>query len=96
MTSCLVHNVIRGLQSIDHLCINPIRRIGLIHKRSIDSRQHSGAYKSMFYLTIVNKHFVTATPGWHDSRLLRDFKSAGPRDIGTFAMLPANDLDPRL
>ena len=25
-------------KSIDHLCINPIRRIGLIHKRSIDSK----------------------------------------------------------
>ena len=27
-----VHDVIRDLQSIDHLCINPICRIGLIHK----------------------------------------------------------------
>ena len=27
-----VNNVIRDLESIDHLCINPIRRIGLIHK----------------------------------------------------------------
>ena len=25
-------------ESIDHLCINPIRRIGLIHKCSIDYR----------------------------------------------------------
>ena len=29
---------IRGLESTDHLFINPIRRIGLIHKRSFDSR----------------------------------------------------------
>ena len=27
-----VYKVIRDLQSIDHLCINPIHRIGLIHK----------------------------------------------------------------
>ena len=27
-----------GHKSIDHLCINPIHRIGLIHKCSIDSR----------------------------------------------------------
>ena len=26
------YHVIRGLESIDHLCINPINRIGLIHK----------------------------------------------------------------
>ena len=26
-----VYKVIRGLESIDHLCINPICRIGLIH-----------------------------------------------------------------
>ena len=30
--SCLVYKVIRDLESIYHLCINPIRRIGLIHK----------------------------------------------------------------
>ena len=35
--SCFVNKVIRDLESIDYLCINPIRRIGLIHKRSIDS-----------------------------------------------------------
>ena len=32
VTSCFVYIVIRDLYSIDHLCINPIRRIGLIHK----------------------------------------------------------------
>ena len=32
VTSCFVYKVIWGLESIDHLCINPIRRIGLIHK----------------------------------------------------------------
>ena len=31
------YKVIRDLESIDHLCINPIHRIGLIHKWSIDS-----------------------------------------------------------
>ena len=30
--SCFVFKVIRDLESIDHLCINPIHRIGLIHK----------------------------------------------------------------
>ena len=30
--SCFVNKVIRDLESIDHACINPIRRIGLIHK----------------------------------------------------------------
>ena len=33
-----VYKVIRDLYLIDHLCINPIRRIGLIHKSSIDYR----------------------------------------------------------
>ena len=32
VTSCFVYKVIRVLESIDHLCINPIHRIGLIHK----------------------------------------------------------------
>ena len=27
-----VYEVIRDLESIDHLCINPIHRIGLIHR----------------------------------------------------------------
>ena len=31
-TSCFVYKVIRDKYSIDHLCINPICRIGLIHK----------------------------------------------------------------
>ena len=26
--SCFVYKIIRELESIDHLCINPIRRIG--------------------------------------------------------------------
>ena len=32
VTSCFVYKVIRDLESIDHLCINPICRIGLIQK----------------------------------------------------------------
>ena len=32
VTSCFVYKVIRHLESIDHLCINPIHRMGLIHK----------------------------------------------------------------
>ena len=30
--SCFVYKVIRDLKLIDHLYINPIHRIGLIHK----------------------------------------------------------------
>ena len=32
VVSCFAYKVIMDLSSIDHLCINPIRRIGLIHK----------------------------------------------------------------
>ena len=32
VTSCFVYKVIRDLESTDYLCINPIHRIGLIHK----------------------------------------------------------------
>ena len=39
VTSCFVYKVIRHLESIDHLCINPIHRIGLMHKKSIDSNK---------------------------------------------------------
>ena len=38
MTSRFVYKTIRDLESIDHLFINPIRRIRLIHKCSLDSR----------------------------------------------------------
>ena len=32
VASCFVYKVIKYVLSLDHLCINPIRRIGLIHK----------------------------------------------------------------
>ena len=32
LTSCFVYKVIRDLEAIDHLCMNPICRIGLINK----------------------------------------------------------------
>ena len=35
---CQWRKVIRDLELIDHLCINPIHRIGLIHKWSVDLR----------------------------------------------------------
>ena len=38
VASCFLYKVIRDLESIDHLCINPIHRIGLIHKCSFDTR----------------------------------------------------------
>ena len=37
VTSCFVYKVIKDLESMYHLCINPIHRIGLIHKWYIDS-----------------------------------------------------------
>ena len=37
VTLCYVYKFVRDLESIDHLCINTIHRIGLIHKWSIDS-----------------------------------------------------------
>ena len=39
VASCFVYKVIMDLLSIDHLCINPIRRKGLIHMWAIDSRR---------------------------------------------------------
>ena len=45
-------------ESIDHLCINPILRIGLIHKWSID-------YKSL--ITLWTGHEVTVTLGLQNS-----------------------------
>ena len=41
VTSCFVYEVIKDLESIYRLCINPIRRIELhvIHRLSIDSRK---------------------------------------------------------
>ena len=36
VTPCFVYDAIRDLESIDHMCINPIQKIGLI--RTIDSR----------------------------------------------------------
>ena len=49
--SCYVYTVIRDIESLDHLYINPILRIGLIHMSS-DLSIHvssSGVYKVMFY-----------------------------------------------
>ena len=46
-------------ESIDHLCIHPILRIGLIHKWPINTKS---------LITLQTKHEVTATPGRQDSR----------------------------
>ena len=67
MTSCFVYKVIRDLESIDHVCIHPIHRIGLITSDLLICVSSSGVYKLMFYLTIVNKILLTVTLGWHDS-----------------------------
>ena len=48
-------------ESIDHLCINPILRIGLIHKWSIK-------YKSL--INLQTKHEVTVTFGLQDNSFL--------------------------
>ena len=45
MTSCFLYLFIRDLESIDHKCINPIHRIGLIHLWSINFISSSGVYK---------------------------------------------------
>ena len=52
---------LRQHESVDHLCINPILWIGLIHKRFID-------HKSLIALLI--KPDVTVTLGWQDSTYL--------------------------
>ena len=52
---CFVYKVIMDLTSIDHLCINPILRLGLIHMYQSIRVSSSGVYKLMFYLTLVNK-----------------------------------------
>ena len=48
---------------MDHLCINPILWMGLIHKWSID-------YKSL--KTLSTKHHLTVTFGWQDSSMLAE------------------------
>ena len=60
VTSCLICKVIRYLESIDHLCINPIHRIRV---------SSSGVNKLMVYLTIVKIYYFTVTFGWHDSSI---------------------------
>ena len=55
MTTCFVFKVIRDLESIDHLYIDPIHRIGFIHNDLSIRVSSSGVYKFMFNLTIVNK-----------------------------------------
>ena len=54
--ACKLH--LSQSESIAHLSINPIHRIGLIHKWSID-------YKPL--ITLETKHEVTVTLGWQDS-----------------------------
>ena len=45
-----VYKIIRDLvESRDHLCINPIRRIGLIHKWSLDSRKLKRSVQVIVY-----------------------------------------------
>ena len=64
LASCCVYKVIKELESIDHLFINPIHSTSDLSLRVWSS----GVCKIMFYLTIVNRYYVTVTLGWHDSR----------------------------
>ena len=48
--SCFVYKVIRGLKWIDHLCINSIHRIGLIHKCVGGGVQAWGPENSLDYI----------------------------------------------
>ena len=47
-TSCFAYKVIRDLESIDHLFINPIHRIGLITSDVSICISSSDVYKLMF------------------------------------------------
>ena len=62
MTSCFVYKVIRDLESMDHLCINPIHRIGLIQNNLSIRFSSSGVYRLMFYLTIIKKTMTLLSP----------------------------------
>ena len=59
MTSCFVYKVIRDLELIDHLCINPICRIGLIHKRSIDSQKWKWSVQVNVLLNICKQSITS-------------------------------------
>ena len=55
VTSHFVYKVIRDLESIDHLFINPIHRIGLIYTSDLSiCVSSSEVYTLVFYLAIVN------------------------------------------
>ena len=56
MTSCFVYKVIRDLESIDHLCINPIHRIGVYASDLSVRIILIGVYKLFFYLTICKQN----------------------------------------
>ena len=71
MTSSFVYKVIRYLESIDHLFINPIHRIGLIHKWPLDSLQLKWIEQVNVLLNICKQNisslslFVGTTVGAH-------------------------------
>ena len=49
----------QALESIYHLCINPIRRIGLTHKRSIDSRKLKWSVQSHVLLNNCKQNITS-------------------------------------
>ena len=68
--SCFVNKVIRDLESIDHLCINPIHRIGLILMWSIDSHYPKWSVKVNALLNNCKQNTTSMShSGWQDSTL---------------------------
>ena len=67
VASCFVYKVIRDLQSIAHVCINPISRKWLLQIDLSLWDSSSGLYKLMFYFKIVNIVIGIVTLGRHDS-----------------------------
>ena len=55
MTSCFVYKVIRDIESIDHLCINPIRDY-------IDSRQLKWSVQGNISLNNSKQNMTSLSP----------------------------------
>ena len=101
VTSCFVYNVIRDLEWIDHLCINPIHRIGLLSIRVISINIDSRKLKWIFQVNILLNNCKTTRNvfvilGWQDSKYfafstLTIFSSIATL---TFLAYTANNMGP--
>ena len=58
MTPCMLTKLLGTLESIDHLCINHIRRLGLIHKSSLDSCKPKWSAHVNFLLNNCNQNIT--------------------------------------